>query len=220
MDIKPQNILVRKRKDRQGIFYKIYLTDFGIAHAYNQLQDVETEGPTSFTRKYAAPEVVVQESRGFPADIFPLGCVFLELCSALHDAEWGDVPCEWPSMPWSSMPTANKDEVDTPNGSACSSLQSLLATNVCDVPWYHANTDRLQEYTVKWHSRLTDHDQSRLDSVGLLQNMVHGNPQERPTATDLVAHFKEQSCCMMGREPMEVMECYQWSASQRDTDLL
>jgi serine/threonine protein kinase len=85
MDIKPQNILV---ETRGNITYRPYIADFGIARVYNTLEDVETNGRTSFTKRYAAPEVVRQDTRGLTADIFSLGCVFLELGDSLYP----DVP--------------------------------------------------------------------------------------------------------------------------------
>ncbi|KAF2196317.1 kinase-like protein, partial [Delitschia confertaspora ATCC 74209] len=71
MDIKPKNILVQRRE--------IFIADFGVARAYRSAHESETDGPTAFTRMYAAPEVALQDKRGFSADIFPLGCVFLEM---------------------------------------------------------------------------------------------------------------------------------------------
>lgn len=84
MDIKPSNILVKERPRRIPT-YKIYLADFGISRSYDSSQDVETDSRTSFTRTYAAPEVILQEKRGFPADIFSLGCVFLEMLAVLAE---------------------------------------------------------------------------------------------------------------------------------------
>ncbi|CAO2652823.1 Nn.00g022340.m01.CDS01 [Neocucurbitaria sp. VM-36] len=82
MDIKPKNLLVRPLAEGR---YKIYVADFGIARAYKSASDCETDSPVSFTRAYAAPEVVLQDKRGFSADIFSLGCVFIEMRAALFD---------------------------------------------------------------------------------------------------------------------------------------
>ena len=86
MDIKPTNILVRdirRSAVRNNSFaYKVYIADFGIARSYLTAADSETENPTGFTRKYAAPEVVEQEKRGFSADISSLSCVLLEIIAA------------------------------------------------------------------------------------------------------------------------------------------
>jgi serine/threonine protein kinase len=86
MDIKPKNILVRPIEksgldDKLG--YKVYIADFGIARAYQSAAEVETDSPTSYTRTYAAPEVVDQDKRGFSADIFSLGCVYMEMLATL-----------------------------------------------------------------------------------------------------------------------------------------
>lgn len=86
MDIKPKNILIRAAGYYclpETPLYTVFLADFGIARSYASVAHADTEGPTSFTRKYAAPEVVVQARRGLSADIFSLGCVFVEVCVAL-----------------------------------------------------------------------------------------------------------------------------------------
>lgn len=86
MDIKPRNILVRdirKSSIRHSAAFRVYLADFGIARAYESAEDAETSSPTAFPRLYAAPEVVAQETRGFSADIFSLGCVFAEMVAVI-----------------------------------------------------------------------------------------------------------------------------------------
>lgn len=84
MDFKPQNILVRKTNNDDQ--YRVYIADFGIAKSYSTPEAIETDGRTTFTKRYAAPEVMLQYKRGLPADIFSLGCVFLELTNALWPA--------------------------------------------------------------------------------------------------------------------------------------
>lgn len=89
MDIKPQNLLVRDisaSAAQDTSRYKLYFTDFGISRAYESVDDCDTESPTSFTRSYAAREVVIQESRGLSADVFSLGCVFAETLATTLDA--------------------------------------------------------------------------------------------------------------------------------------
>ncbi|PVI02121.1 kinase-like protein [Periconia macrospinosa] len=83
MDIKPKNILVRPRGEGWSDDYKVYIADFGIARAYKSAKDSETESPTAYTPTYAAPEVVQQDTRGFSADVFSLGCVFMEIMATL-----------------------------------------------------------------------------------------------------------------------------------------
>lgn len=71
-DIKPANIVVDH-------FDSPLLTDFGIAHRYASPEEVDTSGYTEKTKKYACPEALDEENRNYSADIFSLGCVFLEI---------------------------------------------------------------------------------------------------------------------------------------------
>jgi serine/threonine protein kinase len=77
-DIKPKNILVHKAN--------VLLADFGISHDFLDT----TTGPTIATQKYCSPEVANQEGRNASADVWSLGCVFLEIQSALQgkDSDW------------------------------------------------------------------------------------------------------------------------------------
>lgn len=89
MDIKPQNLLVRDISTTAlrdaSCRYKLYFTDFGISRAYSSVDECDTESPTSFTRTYAAREVVYQETRGLSADMFSLGCVYAEMLATILD---------------------------------------------------------------------------------------------------------------------------------------
>ncbi|KAF2834925.1 kinase-like protein, partial [Patellaria atrata CBS 101060] len=96
-DIKPKNILVKRMLNRiesetpyqdtslwQNYVYKVYITDFDISRAYKTPDDAETEGPTAYTRIYAAPEVIDHyDKRSFPSDVFSLGCCFAEMLEVL-----------------------------------------------------------------------------------------------------------------------------------------
>ena len=75
-DIKPRNILVHN-----GL---VLYTDFGYSFDSTGFSRSTTEGRPSFlTRKYSAPEVLEHEKRNSKADIYSLGCVFIELHFAL-----------------------------------------------------------------------------------------------------------------------------------------
>lgn len=98
MDIKPKNILVGSY--HTGISFgipkrKIYIADFGIARSYSTIEAAETEGLTACTRKYAAPEVVEQDKRGFPADFFSMGCVFVEMLATYMGENDAEVPNDY-----------------------------------------------------------------------------------------------------------------------------
>lgn len=73
--IRMQNILV---KDHQ-----IYVTDFGISRDWSDLGHSTTTGFTSATLKYSAPEVAAFLPRNSSADMWSLGCVFLEIWTVL-----------------------------------------------------------------------------------------------------------------------------------------
>jgi serine/threonine protein kinase len=87
MDIKPQNILVMHGSHDMP---HVVLSDFGISSAE---ASTTAQNPTPLTRQYCAPEVPSRTSRGQAADIWSLGCVFLEmLAAAYHDTngQWLD----------------------------------------------------------------------------------------------------------------------------------
>ncbi|KAF2105344.1 kinase-like domain-containing protein [Lophiotrema nucula] len=84
MDIKPANILVRRDNAPDLLpTWRIYLADFGLSRSFADQDHSQTDGPIARTPKYCAPEVYEYESRGRSADIFSLGCVFLEILTVL-----------------------------------------------------------------------------------------------------------------------------------------
>lgn len=75
-DIKLTNVLMY-----QGV---IYLSDFGSFRKWKDPDHSITTGrPDTYTARYATPEVLDEENRGRSADIFSLGCVFLEMATSL-----------------------------------------------------------------------------------------------------------------------------------------
>jgi serine/threonine protein kinase len=71
-DIKPQNILLDRNDG-------LYITDFGLSRDTADASSSVTNGSERGTYKYCAPEVAMLEPRGRAADIYSLGCVFLEI---------------------------------------------------------------------------------------------------------------------------------------------
>lgn len=87
-DIKPHNILVRDMRAStidNNHSLQVYLTDFGSSKVYQTIDDTRTEGLTTFTRLYAAEEVLGGETRDLSTDIFSLGCVFAEMLATTVD---------------------------------------------------------------------------------------------------------------------------------------
>jgi serine/threonine protein kinase len=74
-DIKPQNVLIKSGH--------VFLTDFGVSLDWSELSHSTTTGPTSSTPRYGAPEVAEHSPRNSSADIWSLGCVFLEIWTVL-----------------------------------------------------------------------------------------------------------------------------------------
>jgi len=75
-DIKPGNILIHEDV--------VVYTDFGASKDTNRDGQCTTEGrPESMTRRYCAPEVLEYDKRNSAADVFSLGCVFVEILSRL-----------------------------------------------------------------------------------------------------------------------------------------
>jgi serine/threonine protein kinase len=81
-DIKPQNILIS-----QGT---VLFTDFGLSRHFADAQGSTTSGLTAATPRYSPPEVAAYEQRNTSADVWSLGCVYLEMLAALkgHDMDW------------------------------------------------------------------------------------------------------------------------------------
>ncbi|CAN9436263.1 unnamed protein product [Alternaria sp. RS040] len=84
MDIKPQNILVRQANFHDSApDWRVYMADFGLSRSFASQNHSQTDGPTARTPRYCAPEVYNDEQRGRSADVFSLGCVFLEILTAI-----------------------------------------------------------------------------------------------------------------------------------------
>jgi serine/threonine protein kinase len=74
-DIKPQNILVKGPH--------VYLTDFGISLNWENLSRSTTTEDTAKSLLYCAPEVARFEKRNTSADVWSLGCVFVEMLTVI-----------------------------------------------------------------------------------------------------------------------------------------
>ncbi|KAJ6083643.1 serine/threonine protein kinase [Penicillium canescens] len=70
-DIKPSNILLSSAG--------LWVTDFGTSTDFSGISQSITQNGERGTPKYFAPEVAEYEPNGRSADIFSLGCIFLEI---------------------------------------------------------------------------------------------------------------------------------------------
>lgn len=184
MDIKPKNILVKQRAI--GV-YRVYIADFGIARSYQSPADLETDSPVSFTRIYAAPEVVLQDKRGLKADVFSLGCVFTEMLATLY-----------------SMRAFPK----------CDERQRLLVLRKerTNNPAFHANIDVVTQWyedTIQEQIFLyVGSDGISTAITELFPRMITHDSGLRPTSFELKDRFARVSChvCDAGPEPFEAAE--------------
>lgn len=79
-DIKPHNILYHRTPQREDEFL---WADFGLAKNFSRSGVSGTENSFEGTKEYAAPETFRHARHGRSADIFSLGCVFLEILSVI-----------------------------------------------------------------------------------------------------------------------------------------
>lgn len=173
MDIKPGNVLVRGGKGG----YRVYIADFGIARAYKSAEESNTDSPTSFTRTYAAPEVVAQDLRGFSADVFSLGCVFLEITEALLSV-------------LSLCPQQSLSTLRTGDRSYSANLEAVLGW--CDqANEVLGNQSLISTYGGNW--------------MPLFKGSLDFTPEGRPSASDLrdQLHHLSCGCCDEGPEAFE-----------------
>ncbi|KAF2111625.1 kinase-like domain-containing protein [Lophiotrema nucula] len=209
MDIKPRNILVRKRASKgEWMQFKVYLADFGIARSYVSQDACETDGPTTFTRKYAAPEVVDRQKRGLAADIFSLGCVFLEMLAtlALNESVALSVN-EWKHT-YTALGVKEKvykatKEIYDRDLDQRTRLQQLLEANEYGDATYQANTASLKQYLEQLNFLTED---NLLDTRNITASMLEEEPSRRPVAAAVAYGEPRHQCCEQGPDILEAAE--------------
>ena len=210
MDIKPSNILVRNVGPQLGLGgfeYKVYITDFGIAKAYADADAAETDGPTSFTRKYASPEVTSQDTRGLPADIFSLGCVFIEMLASLHDVhEFTEDDTSPFTLRVRKRTRAEFQEWIGANNSC--KLQELLISNQNGgvQSSYQAHIDDVRDFSQRFIVRQNYVGEVEIldaETVEIILQMISKEANKRPTANVLTGVLGGFLCCLAAAEKLE-----------------
>jgi serine/threonine protein kinase len=180
-DIKPENILV----DRHG---SMLLADFGISKKYQG--DTATSGPTAFTEKYAAPEVAAQHKRDLSADVFSLGCVFLEMATVILGE---------------SLKTLDKEVFDGPGGDSWPKKAYRYCLPMVEIWMSHLKSISLREgspwdgrpYSSPSESRVSQYEQTvgkcslQERHLDIILAMMSECPYERPSMQDLYHVFTE-----------------------------
>jgi serine/threonine protein kinase len=177
MDINPKNLLVREIPNERRM-YRIYIADFGIARSYLSAAEAETDSPTSYTPTYAAPEVVQQNKRGFKADIFSLGCVFMEILATL---------------------------ISTPTTNALLELRNIRMNSSGDRS-YQANIEPVLAWLKGiTNSEFTREMWANPQFLDQLHLTIQASPDSRPSAITLAWSAGVIYCnvCVSGPEPFE-----------------
>jgi serine/threonine protein kinase len=82
-DIKPRNILI----SHDGL----WLADFGVSSDFSALSNSQSEAIERGTMQYFAPEVAEFDRSGRAADMFSLGCIFLEMLALIKGVPLGEL---------------------------------------------------------------------------------------------------------------------------------
>lgn len=199
MDIKPKNILVKSNPhDRFG--HRVYLADFGTSRAFAPQDHSQTDSVVGMTRIYCAPEVAKFEMWGRAADIFSLGCVFLEmqtvLCCCtieqLEDFRTGNMDDSMDMSYQQNLPRVLE---------WCSQLRNKQPRFVIDsedILKHDIFASRFTGYEFLDHHSLASR---HLGVCTVIQVMLDRDPEKRPTAALLSDQIGRNSCCRTGPEP-------------------
>lgn len=197
MDIKPANILIRKVEDSYSEHHwRVYLADFGLSRSFAAQDHSQTDGPTARTPKYCAPEVYDWKSHGRSADVFSLGCVFLEILSVLY----GNSPCDFADF---RRGENGCDESFRGNLNRVSEWIDMIINSPI------GPQETLSQPLVWGNKGIYPVLPSGL--LDIVRQMLQHDPNERPTALfiqdffeldeDYGNVFAKSRCCLFGPEP-------------------
>ncbi len=157
-DIKPQNILVDPQSPSKFLF-----TDFGLSRDFSDLSQSYTSGrPDAFSSRYCAPEVAAYTQRGRKADIFSLGCVFIEIVAVLC----GNTPDYLENVVLANI---GDEQADT---------MSFSAHHEGVVSWISQERARQRD------------ERALLPPLSLCETMIRENPSDRPHLNILLPQIK------------------------------
>lgn len=172
LDIKPANILILIGS-RNSSSIHLFMTDFGISRIIRDPEQSQTDGATGRTEMYCSPEVADGEPRRRASDTFSLGCVFAEILTCI----------------------------------AGQTVQEFRNRRTDDDVSFHSNLPLV----AKWIEEL-DFEKGPPISPATCQpstvcrkttlDMVNRDPNERPTAWQLLETFPPRPCCKQGPVPL------------------
>ncbi|KAI5365331.1 putative serine/threonine-protein kinase, active [Septoria linicola] len=177
-DIKPANILISD--------HKVLLTDFGTSTHFSNDQSA-TAGDVFMTPKYCAPEVAALGERGRSADIWSLGCVYLEMLAVLVHQSVTDLHDSI------AMESVSADRHHTYH----SQQVALLA-------WLDGLCDK-------------DYSAHIASLAGCIRSMLDSEACRRPKAAEVVRLLQESSACSSQAADKDISCPYCPAAADRRT---
>jgi serine/threonine protein kinase len=191
LDIKPQNILVKRRYHQKApnsgaphAHYHVYIADFGLSKSFSTEAQSQTDSASPKTPKYCAPEVYYQEAKGRSADIFSMGCVYLEMMTVIHGGSLDDID----------------DIIKSPNGSLSyrenidNAIRWLSQLNMTLVPW--------DTWALGANSGFGCARKSMM--LATISHMLDPDKEERVTSDEVSQFIGEHDCCNQDQEPFAI----------------
>ena len=176
-DIKPENILI----DQSGA---VILTDFGISRRFAKHTSHVTNNEWKFTRKYASPEIMKGKrvNRDDPSDVFSLGCVFLEMATLLLGQELKD---------FSRHYTIPINQTSIEKAYHCNLVRVYTWIDFLRTRGAKIDQEQpLQAESIQGQDHASDPEQSVVEALTHVREMLDENPQIRPKSRDLWSCFQ------------------------------
>ena len=176
-DIKPENILI----DESGA---VILTDFGISRRFAKHASHVTNNEWKFTRKYASPEIMKGKRvlRDDPSDVFSLGCVFLEMATLLLGQDLNN---------FSQHYTTRVNQTGIEEAYYCNLVRVYTWIEFLQTLGTKSDQEQpLQAESIQGQDHASDPEQSMVEALTHIREMLDENPQIRPNSRDLWSCFR------------------------------
>jgi serine/threonine protein kinase len=166
----------------------------------------QTDGPTSITLRYCAPEVYSQELRGRSADIFSLDCVFLETLTVYDRKDLQEFADFRSSESGDQSFHANLEKVQAWTRGISMSTWEAPRETTSDPKYDHRKRMYNTAETVKL-SMIPP------DVMYFVTDMLKREPRAKPTAKRMLDYlaslkwtssFRSGQCCILPPESYEV----------------
>jgi serine/threonine protein kinase len=158
--------------------------DFGISKKFAEGELSQTSGVIALTRKYCAPEVYDGAPRGRAADVFSLGCVFLEIATVIQGRSLDEF------ADFRARPINPGDDVDDDS--------------------YHGNLEKVEDWIENLRLIPDQGLEQRREitrTLDIIRRMIKWVPETRPTTPKVLEQLGgPRNCCVQEREAYEAEE--------------